>query len=114
MRIGVRTWHLMSMAYLVGGTALGTPLADQEAVMWNTFASGLVFIALELHASFIWLFQLKGWAVMLKMMLLGSALFSSTHPLPYFLAALVIGGISSHMPGKYRYYSPWHGRVVKQ
>ena len=28
--------------------------------------------------------------------------------------AIIIGGISSHMPGKYRYYSIWHGRVIKE
>jgi hypothetical protein len=114
VRIGVRTWHLLSMGYLLGGTAQGLALADQPFGLWGTLASGLVFAALELYASCIWLFQLKGLAVIAKLLLLGAAAVSSGSGMPYLIAALVIGGISSHMPGKYRYYSPYHGAVTKE
>ncbi len=114
VRIGVRTWHLAAMGYLLGGTALGVPLEAQQAALAWTFASGLAFIGLELYCSCIWLLQLKGWAVIAKMALFGAAILSQAHGLPFFLAALVIGSISSHMPGRFRYYSVWHGRVVKE
>ena len=114
VRISVRTWHLLSMGYLLGGTAHGLALAEQPIGVWNTFASGAVFMALELYASCIWLFQLKGLAVIVKLLLLGAALASSGSGLPYLIVAVVIGGISSHMPGKYRYFSPYHGQVMKE
>ena len=114
VRIGVRTWHLLSMGYLLGGTAAGLSLAGQQHALWHTLASGLVFTLLELYASCIWLFQLKGQAVILKILLLGSALLSSGSGMPYLIAAVVIGGISSHMPGRFRYYSLYHGRLMKE
>ncbi|HKI98472.1 MAG TPA: hypothetical protein VKB51_08385 [bacterium] len=114
VRISVRTWHLLSMGILLGGTAHGLALSDQPLGLWMTFGSGLVFVALELYGSCVWLLQLKGWAVIAKLLLLGAAVASTGTSLPYLIAAVVIGGISSHMPGKYRYFSPFHGRVVKE
>jgi hypothetical protein len=114
VRISVRTWHLLSMGYLLGGTAHGLALADQPIGVWSTLASGLVFVALELYASCVWLLQLKGLAVIAKLLLFGAAVVASGSGLPYLVAAVVIGGISSHMPGKYRYFSPFHGRVLKE
>ena len=113
-RIAVRTWHLGSMGFLLGGAALGQPLGDQPAAMWNTLFSGAVFVALELYASCLWFLQLKGLAVIIKLAFFGAAALLEGDAMPFLLAALVVGGISSHMPGKYRYYSLWHGRVVKE
>lgn len=52
--------------------------------------------------------------MLLKLMLFIAAVAGEHRPLPLLLTAVVIGGVSSHMPGKYRYFSPLHGRVVKQ
>lgn len=114
VRIAVRTGHLASMGLLLGGVAAGHAPAELSAAMWGTLLSGAVFVALELYQSGVWLLQLKGWAVMLKLMLFIGAVTTQEHSLPLLYAALVVGGISSHMPGRYRYYSPLHGRVVKQ
>ncbi len=69
---------------------------------------------MELYTSCVFLLQLKGWAVIAKALLLWAALAAPAHALGYLLAAIVIGGISSHMPGRFRYYSVVHGRVVKE
>jgi len=114
VRISVRTWHLLSMGYLLGGAGLGVPLVELHFGLWGTLASGLVFVALELYASGVWLLQLKGQAVILKLLLLGAAMTATGSPLPYLIAAVIIGGISSHMPGRYRYYSLFHGRELKE
>jgi hypothetical protein len=34
--------------------------------------------------------------------------------MPSLIVAVIIGGVSSHMQGKYRYFSPFHGRVIKE
>ena len=36
----------------------------------------------------------------------------ATLRVPLLTLALVIGVVASHMPGRYRYYSPFHRRVV--
>ncbi len=114
VRISLRTAHLISMAFLVGGTAQGYAPTDQPAALWATFVSGLLFIALEVFNTGVWLFQVKGLAVMVKVLLLASAVAAPGSGVTLMVIAIVIGGISSHMPGKYRYYSLWHGRIVKE
>ena len=114
VRISVRTWHLMAMGYLLGGVALGTPVNAENPALMHTLLSGLVFSALEVYASGVWFLQLKGQAVLVKMVLLGASFHTAGDPMPWLWAAVVIGGISSHMPGRYRYYSVFHGKVVKE
>ena len=60
------------------------------------------------------LFQLRGLAVMVKTVLLAGAAAAPDSALAMFVIAIAIGGVSSHMPGKFRYYSLWHGRIVKE
>ena len=114
IRISLRTWHLLSMGFLVGQTATGIPMTEQPWALWGTVASGVLFIGMELATSFIFLIQLKGLAVLAKMLLLGAAVASPDNAVSFMVAAIIIGGISSHMPGAYRYYSVFHGRVIKE
>lgn len=114
MRIILRTIHLIGMAFLVGGVAQGLPMAELRHAYWTTVGSGLLFVAAELFSTFIWLFQLKGWAVIIKMGLLAGAMLVPDRALAFLITAIVIGGISSHMSGRYRYYSLIHRRVMKE
>ncbi|MCH8885454.1 MAG: hypothetical protein IIC13_02590 [SAR324 cluster bacterium] len=114
VRIFLRTWHLLSMGFLLGGSGYGLTLAEQPLALWSTFLSGLVFSLLELYATSVWLFQLKGQAVIVKFLLLGAAVISPRNALAFLVTAVIVGGVSSHMPGKYRYYSIYHGRVIKE
>ena len=87
---------------------------ELEYAFWGTVATGVAFVALELFNTGIWLIQLKGLAVMVKALLLAAAAAAPDSALGWLIASIVIGGISSHMPGKYRYYSLWHGRQIKE
>lgn len=113
VRISLRTAHLIAMAFLVGGTAQGHAPLAQPVALWATLISGALFIAVELYNTAIWLVQVKGVAVLVKVLLLGAGVAAPDSALAFFLAAIVIGGISSHMPGRFRYYSLWHGRLIK-
>ena len=114
VRIGVRTAHLIAMAFLVGGVAGGAPPLELGTPFWSTVATGVVFVGLELFNTGVWLFQLKGLAVIVKVLLLASAAAAPDSALALLIVAIIIGGISSHMPGRYRYYSLWHGREIKE
>jgi hypothetical protein len=114
VRISIRTVHLLSMALLLGGFAVGIPLERLPGPLWWTLLSGVAFVGVELHASCIFLLQLKGIAVIAKSLLLWAAWLAPQAALGCMIAAVVIGGVSSHMPGKFRYFSPLHGRVIKQ
>ncbi|MDH4246524.1 MAG: hypothetical protein OEW39_01760 [Deltaproteobacteria bacterium] len=114
IRISLRTWHLASMAFLVGGVAQGVPMDSLQNALWGLTLSGVAYVAMELYTSFVFLLQLKGLAVVAKVVLMGAAAASPDHALTYLVVAIIIGGISSHMPGKYRYYSVFHGRILKE
>jgi hypothetical protein len=114
VRISIRSVHLLSMGLLLGGYAFGTPMEQLTGALWWTLGTGLVFVAVELYASCIFLMQLKGIAVIAKALLLWGAVAAPDAALACLAAAVIIGGISSHMPGKYRYFSPLHGRMVKE
>lgn len=114
VRISIRTAHLISMGLLLGGFAAGIPFDRLAGPLAWTVATGMAFVAVELYASCIFLLQLKGIAVIAKALLLAAAWAAPQSALGCLIAAVVIGGVSSHMPGKYRYYSPLHGRVIKE
>jgi hypothetical protein len=114
VRISLRTAHLITMALLVGGVAAGEAPLELGFAFWGTVATGLAYVALELFNTGVWLFQLKGLAVMVKALLLAAAAVAPESALAWLIAAIVIGGISSHMPGRFRYYSLWHGRQIKE
>ncbi len=114
VRITLRTVHLLSMGLLMGEFAAGVPLQQLAGPFWWTLGSGLVFVAIELHSSCIFLLQLKGIAVLAKTLLFVFAWVEPERAMSCFVFSVIIGGVSSHMPGKYRYFSPLHGRVIKE
>ena len=113
VRIGLRTWHLIAMGLLLGSAAMAPAAPLNAGWLWMTAFSGLAYVLLEVYASGVWLIQLKGLAVVAKFLLLAAAASSSQGGVTLLITAVIIGGISSHMPGRFRYYSPFHGRVVK-
>jgi hypothetical protein len=113
VRMSLRTAHLIAMGLLVGGVAVGTPAGQMTLALWGTLLSGALFVALELYESWVFLVQVKGLAVLFKLVLLAGAVMFPGSALPLLIVAIVIGGFSSHMPGKYRYYSIFHGRALK-
>ena len=100
------------MGLLVGGVAAGLPPEQTAGALWGTLTTGAAFVGIELFQAPIFLVQLKGIAVLAKFMLLIVAVEIPSAALPAMILAIIIGGISSHMPGKYRYYSIVHRRVI--
>lgn len=113
VRISLRTAHLIAMGLLVGGVATGAPVLALHGALWGTLLTGAAFVGIELYQSLTFLFQVKGLAVLVKLMLLLAAVETPDSSLALLIAAIVIGGISSHMPGRYRHYSILHRRVLQ-
>lgn len=113
VRIALRTAHLIAMGLLIGGVAGGASSSGLSAALWGTFLSGALFVAIELYQSALFVFQVKGIAVLVKLLLLVLAVERPESALPFLIVAVVIGGISSHMPGRYRHYSLLHGRPLQ-
>jgi hypothetical protein len=114
VRISLRSGHLISMGLLLGGYAGGLAMAQLTGPLWWTIATGAAFVCVELYCSCIFLLQLKGIAVVVKALLLLAAWMAPSVALPCMVTAVAIGGVSSHMPGALRYFSPLHGKVIKE
>jgi hypothetical protein len=113
VRISLRTAHLIAMGLLVGGVAAGISAETLQGAVWGTLGTGAAFVGIELYQSLSFLFQIKGLAVLVKFLLLLGAVESPGHALGLLVAAIVIGGFSSHMPGRFRHYSILHRRVLQ-
>lgn len=108
----LRTLHLIGIAGLGGGF-----FYHSEDDLWRTFFdltlwSGAGLTAIAVWNSGIWLVQLRGQAILLKLLLLGLMPLFAAQRLPLFLAILVISGVISHAPANVRYYSLFHGRRI--
>ena len=105
LRIALRTVHIASMGILLGGHFFDVSAEQLHGPLMWTVLSGLGFMLLEIYKSLDWLFQVRGLITIVKvLLLLGVPLFWEQR-IWILLAVLAIGSVSSHMPGRFRYYS---------
>ena len=112
VNIALRTLHLIGIAGLGGGFFYAS-----EGDSWRTFLdltlwSGAGLTAIAVWNDGVWLVQLRGQAILLKLLLLGLMPLLPSLRLPLFLAILVISGVMAHAPASVRYYSLLHGRRI--
>jgi hypothetical protein len=69
-------------------------------------------MGLELYSSCKWFYQGKGVLVLVKLLLTAAVAVFWEYRVWLLLAVLVIGSVGSHMPGRFRYYSLLHRRVI--
>lgn len=112
LRTTVRAAHSLAIAALYGGSVYGVAAERLEPALVAVVGTGFFFAVLEIARAPIWVLQVRGVAVYLKIGLLLGATAWSTHAVALLSLALVVGVVTSHMPGRYRYYSLLHGRAV--
>ena len=102
----LRTGHILAAGTLLGGVIFQQPWTALQPWWIAMLATGLALLATDLYASCGYLVQVSGLTVVLKMGLSALAGWYPQAALPLLLVALVIGSISSHMPGRYRHLAP--------
>jgi hypothetical protein len=70
-------------------------------------------MAFEIWSAPVWLVQVRGIATYAKILLVLAAAIWWQHRIALLTAIVVIGAVTSHMPGRYRYYSVYDRRVVE-
>lgn len=111
-RTTLRTGHLISMGILYGGHVYGVEAGSLLPALLATVATGGVLAALEVARAPIWLAQIRGVATFAKLLLVAAVALFWDLRVPLLTAAIVVGSVTSHMPGRWRYHSLLHGRVV--
>jgi hypothetical protein len=112
IRTTLRTAHLAAFAVLYGGHWHGVAAAQLVPALVATVATGGALVALEMYRTPAWPLQTRGIATLVKVVLVAAVAVAWQARLSLLTAALVIGGVTSHMPGRFRYYSLLHGRVI--
>ena len=113
LSIVLRSLHLVGIAGLAGAYLFDQPESTWYPYLLLGVGSGVLMVAKELWVDSIWLYQLRGQLVLLKLLLLGCGVFwlESAEAWIYILVILV-SGVISHAPGKVRYYSVIYGKTL--
>jgi hypothetical protein len=111
--ISLRTLHLIGVAGIGGGFLYSAPQAAWLPFLRLTVISGLVLFSLEIYTHGIYLVQLRGVAVIIKVILTLALLFWGVYGAVILIAIIVLSGVFSHAPRYVRYFSIFHGRRVE-
>lgn len=112
VRTALRTAHLVTFAALYGGQVYEVAPERLHAAVLGTVLSGLALAAIDVVRNPIWLVQGRGLATLAKVVLVALVPVWWSARVWLLTATVIIGGVSSHMPGRYRYYSVLHRRVI--
>lgn len=103
LRTILRASHVLTTGVLLGGHVFDQP--SEVLIMWlgASLISGLLLFATDLHASCAIAFEVRGFAVLIKILLLLLVPILWEFRVPLLVAILFIGVVSSHLPGTYRH-----------
>jgi hypothetical protein len=106
-RRGVRTMlraaHILTGGVLVGGVLFDQPPEVLSPWVHGMLISGFLLLATDLYASFAILCEVRGASVLTKLGLTALVPVFWGARLELLIAALLLGAVSSHMPGRYRH-----------
>jgi uncharacterized membrane protein len=114
VNITLRTLHLIGVAGIGGAFLYQVPRATVMPYLVLSVASGFGLMGLGIWTNGIWLIQLRGIAILVKLMLLLCVLVFPGVKLVVLIGVIIISGIIAHAPGDVRYYSIFHGRRIDE
>jgi hypothetical protein len=112
VRICLRTLHLIGTAGVGGGFLYHSPREAWIPYLSLTIISGFGIFLIEVWTNAIWIIQIRGVAVLIKLALLSCLHFYQEWATPALVLSIVISGLISHAPGDVRYYSIFHRKKL--
>lgn len=112
IKICLRTLHLLFVAGVGGGILLGIDPSAWLAYWWLALVSGGLMILVDVLSNPLWIIQVRGLVMYLKIILLILMGVYPSMDRPVLVAIIVISAVISHAPGKLRYYSVYHRKVL--
>lgn len=108
-----RTTHLVGLGGL--GAGFLYPAVDQswQLYLYLTLASGVGLSLISVYSNGIWLLQLRGQAVFVKLFLLALITPFPELKAELFILIIIISGWIAHAPARVRYYSLYHRRRIE-
>ncbi len=111
-KISLRTLHILAVAGVGGGILFGLEKGLWINYWWLALVSGVLMMLIDIISNPVWVVQVRGLVIFLKLILL--AFMGNGAGLDSLLLALIIiiSAVISHAPGKLRYYSLYHRKVI--
>ena len=111
-KISLRTLHLLAVTGVGGGVLFGLEKSLWLNYWWLALATGGLMMLMDMISNPVWIVQVRGLVIILKLILLG---FLGRYPawdsfLLIFI--IIISAVISHAPGKLRYYSIYHRKII--
>lgn len=103
LRTILRALHILTTGVLLGGHVFGQAPEVLIVWLWASVISGLLLFATDLYASCAIVFEVRGFAVFIKVLLLLLVPILWEFRVPLLITILIIGAVSSHVPGTYRH-----------
>ncbi|MAE71155.1 MAG: hypothetical protein CME06_11900 [Gemmatimonadetes bacterium] len=103
LRIALRSAHIIAFSVYAGGIWYGADRVG-AALFWAGMSGGAL-AAVSIARSPGWILELRGVATVVKIALIWIAAAWPAGQIPLLLIAIGLASVSSHMPGRYRYYS---------
>ena len=111
-KISLRTLHLVAVAGVGGGILFGIERDLWVNYWWLALASGVLLMAIDIVSNPVWLIQIRGLVIYLKLVLLAIMGAFPQWAGMIMLAVIILSSVISHAPGNLRYYSVYHRKVI--
>jgi hypothetical protein len=99
----MRSLHILATGVLLGGYIFNQPAAVLEPWLIAAVATGLLLLAIDLHASTVVLFEARGIFLIIKLLLLLLLPVMWDLRVTILTIVLFIGAAGSHMPKRHRH-----------
>ena len=112
IKICLRTLHLSSVVGVGGGILFEIDRSAWLGYWWLALASGVLMMLIDILSNPIWLVQVRGVVMYVKFLLLILMGVYPSMDQQLLFIIIIISAVISHAPGKLRYYSVYHRRVM--
>ena len=103
LKIVLRAVHVLCVCGFSGAVFLSVTSAARDDWFWATVISGIVLLALDLHESGVFLIQIRGLVVLVKLIALGFVHQDDLTAKIVVAAVILLSVISSHASSTVRY-----------
>ncbi|MBP85703.1 MAG: hypothetical protein CMJ64_03145 [Planctomycetaceae bacterium] len=111
--IALRTAHIGVTGILFGGHVFDVSAERLLIWLYLSIFTGLGLIVIEAYPHCRWFYQGRGVFVLFKLILLGIIPLLWDYRVAILSVVIVIASVGSHMPGRFRYYSLLHRKVLE-
>ena len=101
-KISLRTLHLLAVAGVGGGILFGIEKSLWLNYWWLALASGGLMMLMDMLANKVWIVQVRGFVIILKLALLVLLGLNPEWDKLLLAAIIIMSAVISHAPGKLR------------